>query len=132
MGAALPLNAGVEVLRDDFGLLALYKPGGLRSHPNRDGKDGKALLDAEWKQEEEAYERGGETWHLLHRLDAPTSGVILLARDATVATAVKEEFARHLAEVRDRREIGARSARDRRDIGVRSARYRREIGARSA
>jgi tRNA pseudouridine65 synthase len=77
--------------------VALYKPEGVRAHPNDDGKaDGGALLDAPFDMERECYTLGeGKRVYLLHRLDAPTSGIILVATDEKLANEVKALFAAH-------------------------------------
>lgn len=83
------------------GLVAVEKPPGIRSHPNRDGRDAQALLRLPYRQAEERYlEDEGPGWHLLHRLDAPTSGLVLLAREAALAAEVRKAFAgREVAKV---------------------------------
>lgn len=95
---AVPLGPGVRVLNAHrCGLAALAKPAGVLSHPNRAGEEGRSLVDA-------AYDTDGECFHwtdgagaakrvwLLHRLDSATSGVLLVASSAAVATAVREAF----------------------------------------
>lgn len=103
--SALPLGPGVTVLaRHPAGLLALSKPGGVRSHPNGAAADAGALLTVPYDEKLEAYTwtdpTGGTPWHLhlLHRLDAPTSGVLLLCGDAKLAAAVREAFATRAVE----------------------------------
>ncbi len=101
--AALPLGPGVTVLTHDAnGLGALAKPAGIRSHPNDElaGVDRHALLTAGYTMEGEHFEwtPPGATiparlW-LLNRLDAATSGVILVAADAALAASIKELFQR--------------------------------------
>lgn len=69
----------------------------MRSHPNESRADAKALLDAPFDADGEFYAwREGDAErraYLLHRLDAPTSGLILCALDADVAQAAREAFA---------------------------------------
>jgi tRNA pseudouridine65 synthase len=76
------------------GLLAVDKPEGVRSHPNVAGKpDSLALLAAPYDPERECYAgTDGASWYLLNRLDAPTSGVLLLATDAGLAAVVRAAF----------------------------------------
>jgi tRNA pseudouridine65 synthase len=101
--ADLPLGRGVSLLaRDDNGLAALDKPAGVLSHPNSAGDEPRSLLTA-------AYSLAGECYHwdaasvpfgtprrlwLLNRLDSATSGVILVAADAALAAAVRDQFRR--------------------------------------
>jgi 23S rRNA-/tRNA-specific pseudouridylate synthase len=105
----LPLGPGVRIAAEHpAGLLDLHKPAGVLSHPNP-GKGNRpsarasgALLDAPYHFKEECYHCGGagETAkvHLLNRLDSPTSGLILVCRDAGLAAAAREAFAAHRVE----------------------------------
>jgi tRNA pseudouridine32 synthase/23S rRNA pseudouridine746 synthase len=73
------------VLYADPWLLALLKPSGLLSQPGL----GPALADS-------LISRAQERWpeaRLVHRLDRDTSGLILLARDATTHRALSAAFA---------------------------------------
>ena len=101
----LPLNRKVRILAEHrCGLIALAKPCGVRSHPNTSQSDRHALLQAPYDQKEQAYDtskKGGvnrEKIFLLNRLDAPTSGVILMAKSFVVAEAVRVCFAEHQVE----------------------------------
>ena len=97
---AWPLGPGVEVAKvGPAGLYALSKPGGVRSQPKEGGKDQGALLTCSYSLKDEAYhippdKGGGKVW-LLHRLDAATSGVILVADQEKTAEEVKQAFAEH-------------------------------------
>ncbi len=99
---ALALVSGARVVLEKNGLLALAKPEGVRSHPNEAGKvDPGAILLVPFDEEGEFYELGGgRRLHLLHRLDAPTSGVLLFARDEALAKAVRGLFAAHVVKKR--------------------------------
>ena len=97
----LPLNKGVRVLaHNEDGLLALDKPFGAMSHPNRPEDKKRSLLNADYDYEQECYHwtnESGETlrvW-LINRLDSPTSGVILLGLNPEISATVKREFASH-------------------------------------
>ena len=95
-----PLGPGVEIVkRGPAGLYALNKPSGIRSQPKEGGKDPQALLTCSYSLKDEAYhippdKGGGKVW-LLHRLDAGTSGVILVADEEKTADEVKKAFAEH-------------------------------------
>ncbi|MDP0499051.1 MAG: RNA pseudouridine synthase [Verrucomicrobiota bacterium JB022] len=95
MSLADHLHPEVRLIREHAaGLLALEKPSGIRSHPNDGGvADEGALLTLPYDEAAEAYLDGGARYFLLNRLDAPTSGLILLATDAQVAAEVKARFA---------------------------------------
>jgi tRNA pseudouridine32 synthase/23S rRNA pseudouridine746 synthase len=78
-------DPGCCVLYADSWLLALVKPSGLLSQPGL----GPELADS-------LISRAQERWpevRLVHRLDRDTSGLILLARDATTHRALSAAFA---------------------------------------
>ncbi len=95
-----PLGPGVEIIKQGpAGLYALNKPSGVRSQPKEGGKDPQALLTCSYSLKDEAYhippdKGGGKVW-LLHRLDAGTSGVILVTDQESTAKEVKQAFADH-------------------------------------
>ncbi len=91
----IPLARDVRLVARKGSLIALDKPPGVRSHPNKDAVvDEKALLLAPYDMAEEAYLLGDDRQlFLLNRLDAPTSGLILLAFDLGTAALVKKRFA---------------------------------------
>lgn len=93
----IPLGKQVSVLGYDHHILALEKPVGVRSHPNVDNRvDGDALLRLPFSSKSEAYRvDDSASLYLLHRLDAPTSGVILLSDDESVARTVRQIFEDH-------------------------------------
>jgi 23S rRNA-/tRNA-specific pseudouridylate synthase len=91
------LCKGAKVLHRQGALVALEKPEGVRSHPNEGGRvDRGALIAAPYDLEREIYRLpGGGALHLLHRLDGPTSGLILVCEDAALAAAVRGLFSKH-------------------------------------
>jgi tRNA pseudouridine65 synthase len=99
--AALPLGRRVTLLaRDANGLAAFDKPAGVLSHPNRSSDQPRSLLVAPYVEDGEFFEWKSpgsalpqRLW-LLNRLDSATSGVILAAADATLATAIRAHFKR--------------------------------------
>lgn len=97
----LPLNQGVQVLAvNEDGLVALEKPAGVMSHPNKTKDIERALIKASYDYEGEFYfwkdDAGNERkiW-LINRLDSPTSGIILLGLNEAIAQVVKQEFSTH-------------------------------------
>ncbi len=74
------------------GLIALEKPAGLLSHPNKDSKSPRSLLSLPYSTKEEAYFHEGQFFYLLHRLDSPTSGVLLLASSTIMAQYIRKAF----------------------------------------
>lgn len=90
----LKLGKGVKVIKEHpSGLIALYKPSGIKSHPNKEGIDVASLITAPYDFQAECYELDeGERIFLLNRLDSPTSGVILVATNEVVAKKVRALF----------------------------------------
>jgi len=90
---------GPEALLLERGaLLAIDKPAGLPSHPTPDPARDSAV-QAAGRLLAAAGEPPVPLW-LCHRLDAATSGVLLLARDAETARAMGEAFAARRVEKR--------------------------------
>lgn len=89
----LPWHAGVRVLASGVGWVVVDKPTGVLSHPNSVEDQSRAVLPL-------PYDAGDESFlhspvgaiHLCHRLDAPTSGLLLLA-SADLAGPIREVFA---------------------------------------
>lgn len=100
---ALPLGRGVTLIAHDAnGLAAFDKPAGVLSHPNRPADEPRSLLTARYVLEGEYFEWNAVTdrsseprrlW-LLNRLDSATSGVILAAASAELATEIRAQFKR--------------------------------------
>jgi tRNA pseudouridine65 synthase len=94
----LPLGPGVLVLnRHPCGLVALEKPEGILTVPNKDSDLKTSLLRAPYDVQNECYHWRGEDGqerrlYVCHRLDSPTSGVLLCAIGASVAHDVKSLF----------------------------------------
>ena len=97
---SLPLGRGVTLIKQDaHGLAALSKPAGVLSHPNTLKDQPRSLLDARYDKERECFvwpsATGAEQLWLLNRLDSATSGVVLVASEASLARQIKELFAKH-------------------------------------
>lgn len=99
----IPFARGVRVLaQHPVGLVAVEKPAGVMAHPNPGEKgDGEAvLIQGNYSMEEEAFHirdgaGGMRRVYLLNRLDSPTSGVLLLSLEESLADKVKKLFAQH-------------------------------------
>ena len=95
----LPWGKGVLLLAcDPNGLIAVDKPSGVLSHPNKDSEREKSLLRLKYNAKEQCYlapddgaDSIGEVY-LLNRLDSATSGVVLLAFSQSVAAAALRAF----------------------------------------
>jgi tRNA pseudouridine65 synthase len=102
---ALPLGRDVTLIaHDENGLAALSKPAGVLSHPNERGDERRSLLNARYEFDGEFFEWGEgnsnvkkpqRLW-LLNRLDSATSGVIMVASSAELATEIRAHFKRKL------------------------------------
>ena len=84
---------------DANGLGAFAKPAGTLSHPNEAGEEPRSLLTVPYTFEGECYEwkNADGAWRklwLLNRLDAATSGVILVASSEKLATEIRAQFRR--------------------------------------
>jgi RluA family pseudouridine synthase len=80
------------VLHEDDALLAIDKPAGMPSHATSARRSGTAIQLAEEYLRKQAGKRV-PLW-ALHRLDAPTSGVLLFAKTQQSAHAVHQNLAR--------------------------------------
>ena len=89
----LPLHPDARILAmHPSGILALEKPAGLLTHPNKPGIAHNALLAAEYDPKTETYTWEGGSLHLNNRLDSPTSGIVLASLTPKIAQAVNERF----------------------------------------
>lgn len=97
--ATLPLGRGVALLASDpNGVAALSKPAGVLSHPNEAKDQSRSLLTTHYDAAAEAFQwkdaPNGEArrvW-LLNRLDSGTSGVLLVAREESLAREIRAGF----------------------------------------
>lgn len=91
----IPWHTSVKLIKASKGILAIDKPCGVLSHPNATDKFKQSVVQAPYNFEKEAYKIGNEWVYLLNRLDSPTSGVLLLAIDPSVAHEVRSLFKSH-------------------------------------
>ena len=96
----IPLDKNSQLLAwEENGIIAIDKAAGVLSHPNPNGKrNSRNLLLADYISEDECYEwinpQGNtQRFYLCHRLDSPTSGLIIGSSDSNTATLIKEKFA---------------------------------------
>lgn len=97
----IPLDHHCSVIHyESTGIWALDKATSVLSHPNKERKKGKparTLLNAEYNHDEECYtwdDKDGEQQklYLVHRLDSPTSGVIIATSKLSTAHIIKDLF----------------------------------------
>ncbi|MDB2448997.1 pseudouridine synthase, partial [bacterium] len=81
-------DRALSVLYEDDYLLAVDKPAGLLMHPSWLDRAETDTLAGRVK----AYWQGAKV-HTIHRLDRPTSGVVLIARTDAVARSLADAFA---------------------------------------
>ncbi|MBV8487983.1 MAG: RluA family pseudouridine synthase [Planctomycetaceae bacterium] len=81
----------IEILLEDNHCLAVNKPAGLLSQGDETGDPSLVTWAAEYLKVR--YNKpGGAYVGLVHRLDRPTSGVVLLARTSKAASRLSEQF----------------------------------------
>lgn len=80
-----------EILLEDNHCLALNKPAGLLTQGDETGAP--SLIDVARDYLREAYHKPGNVFvGLVHRLDRPVSGVVLLARTSKAAARLSDQF----------------------------------------
>jgi tRNA pseudouridine65 synthase len=98
-----PLGQGCTLIghHQETDIWAIDKAPGILTHPNFQSKSkketSKTLFDAKFNFQEEAYEwtdRAGELQKvfLVHRLDSPTSGIILVTTNRDTSSLLKTAF----------------------------------------
>ena len=81
----------LDVLFEDNHCLVVNKPAGLPSQ--RDDTGSESLVDLVTRYLKERYEKPGNVYvGLLHRLDQPTSGVVLIAKTSKAAGRLSAQF----------------------------------------
>jgi 23S rRNA pseudouridine1911/1915/1917 synthase len=81
----------LDVLYEDNHCLAVNKPAGLLSQGDRSGEP--SLVDVAAEYLKTRYAKPGDAYvGLLHRLDRPASGVMILAKTGKAAARVAEQF----------------------------------------
>lgn len=94
----LPIHPQAELLEYlPCGLLVFNKPKRVLSHPNRISEQKMSIIDAPYDEKEECFlckdnQDNLVRVYLLHRLDAATSGILLLAIEKKIALFIKEKF----------------------------------------
>ena len=81
----------LKVLYEDNHLIAVYKPAGVLTQPDKSGDV--SLMEEVKKYLKEKYYKPGKVFlGLLHRLDRPVSGIILFAKTSKGAARLSEQF----------------------------------------
>lgn len=93
-----PWGKGVQIAAlDENGLIAVDKPAGILSHPNRKGEASGCLLNAPYDKEVQAYRLGrgpdvDKPVYLLNRLDSATSGLLLMTVNERLRDLIRDAF----------------------------------------
>lgn len=92
----IPWHNSIKLLKNENNLIAVYKPCNILSHPNDDRVSTKSIIQARYNFKQEAYLLNDRTLvYLLNRLDSPTSGIVLLSTDSSVAQQIRTLFKQH-------------------------------------
>jgi tRNA pseudouridine65 synthase len=84
--------APLSIIYQDEFLVAIDKPAGMIVHPGREPES------PEWVAMKRVRDELGCKVHPVHRLDRPTSGVLLFALDRVTAAAAQQAFEQRLVE----------------------------------
>lgn len=99
--AAAPVAAPFEILHEDNHLLVVVKPSGLLSQGDRTGDP--TILDLAAEYLRTRYHKPANVYlGLVHRLDRPVSGVLVLARTSKAARRVSQQIRAHQVDKRYR------------------------------
>lgn len=94
--SSIPFHKSVSILKYDPSsqLLAINKPHSIKSHPNiPDSPDPSSIILAPYNLKKQYFLlKNRLKIFLLHRLDSPTSGILLLSLNPDTATSIKKAF----------------------------------------
>lgn len=81
----------IRILYEDNHIIAVYKPSGILSQPDKTGDQ--SMLEEVRTYLKERYSKKGNAYvGLLHRLDRPVSGIMLFAKTSKGASRLSEQF----------------------------------------
>lgn len=87
-------NSQLPVLFEDNHCLAVFKPAGMLTMGDRTGDEAVVELARQYLRQK--YDKPGKVFvGVVHRLDRPVSGVLLLARTSKAAARLSEQFRKH-------------------------------------
>jgi 23S rRNA-/tRNA-specific pseudouridylate synthase len=87
-------NSQLQVLSEDNHCLAVFKPAGMLTMGDRTGDESIVELAREYLRRK--YDKPGKVFvGVVHRLDRPVSGVLVLARTSKAASRLSEQFRKH-------------------------------------
>jgi 23S rRNA pseudouridine1911/1915/1917 synthase len=83
--------SNIKVLYEDNHIIAVFKPAGVLSQPDKTGNP--SMLEEVKKYLKEKYHKPGNVFvGLLHRLDRPVSGIMIFAKTSKGASRLSEQF----------------------------------------
>ena len=94
----LPVARGCKIIKEyKNGLVGIEKAAGVMVHPNFSKNEkvqkNKTLLNTRYDHDQECYIVSPKTkLYLTHRLDSPTSGLLLASFDKSIAEEIKRKF----------------------------------------
>ena len=92
----LPLAPNCKVLKITSDLIFLEKAPGILSHPNSWGKNTsrtQSIICSPFDPDEECYRiNNSKSLYLTHRLDSPTSGIMVTSSNKNLAKEIKAKF----------------------------------------
>ncbi len=83
------MDASLDILYQDPWLVAVNKPAGMLVHPGREPEPSDQIAMKVLR------DQIGQRVQTIHRLDRPTSGVLLFALDGEAETDLRGQFAKH-------------------------------------
>lgn len=88
-----PGGLQLQVLYEDNHVLVVSKPAGILTQPDGSERDNSSVLEQGRAYIERRYQKPGRAFlGLVHRLDALTSGIVVLARTSKAASRLSEAF----------------------------------------
>lgn len=91
----IPWHPLVKIVEQQSDILLIYKPCGVLSHPNKSGICKQSLIQAPYDFSQQAYKTQEGPIYLLNRLDSPTSGLVVLCTQTTIAKRIRRLFKEH-------------------------------------
>ena len=91
----IPWHPQVKIIKEQSGVFMIYKPCKVLSHPNDNVLFKQSLIQAPYDPSRQAYRTSEGLIYLLNRLDSPTSGIVVLSKNDTLAKQIRKLFKEH-------------------------------------
>lgn len=92
------MSSALNVVYEDDFLLVVDKPSGLLMHPSWLDRNERDTLAGRIKRYLASQGIGASQVHTVHRLDRPTSGLVLVAKNVNTARHLSNQFKQHAVE----------------------------------